>query len=187
MQALLRTAAKIDALNRWMGRLVALLTGAMVLLGAANAIARYLERDTGMRLSSNAYIEAQWYLFSLVFLLGAAHTLAVNEHVRVDVLYGRLSVRARVWVDLVGMLVFLLPFCVFALWISWPTVANSWSTLEVSPDPGGLARYPIKSAILACFGLLVLQGVSEAIKRVAWLRDLELWPGALPSTEERDS
>ena len=187
MRALLTIAEGIDGLNRWMGRLVAWLTGVMVLIGAGNAIARYLERDAGIRLSSNAYIEAQWYLFSLVFLLGAAHTLSVNEHVRVDVLYGRLSIRSRVWIDLVGMLVLLLPFCGFALWVSWPSVANSWETLEVSPDPGGLARYPIKSAIIACFALLFLQGISETIKRAAWLAGATLWPGALPSTEESSS
>ncbi|MFT5286312.1 MAG: TRAP-type mannitol/chloroaromatic compound transport system permease small subunit [Planctomycetota bacterium] len=184
MQALLWFAARIDALNRWFGKFVAILTGAMVLLGAGNALARWLERDLGLQISSNAYIEAQWYLFSLIFLLGAAHTLAVNEHVRVDVLYGRLSVRSKVWVDLVGMLVFLLPFCAFALWASLPSVSNSLAVLEVSPDPGGLARYPIKSAILACFALLILQGISETIKRVAWLGGSPLWPGALPSTEE---
>ena len=187
MQALLWIAARIDRLNRWVGQLVAWLTGAMVLLGAGNALARYLERDLGFQLSSNAYIEAQWYLFGLVFLLGAAHTLAVNEHVRVDVFYGRLSVRNRVWVDLIGMLIFLLPFCAFALWVSWPSVANSWSVREVSPDPGGLARYPIKSAILVCFSLLFLQGLSETIKRIAWLAGTQLWPGALPSTEEPSS
>lgn len=184
VQASLRFARAVDRLNRAFGRLVALLTGLMVLLGAFNAIARYFERDAGIRLSSNAFLEAQWYLFSLVFLLGAAHTLARNGHVRVDVVYGRLSPRVRAWIDLVGTLVFLLPFCVFALIASWPSIAHSWQVLEVSPDPGGLPRYPIKSAILVCFALLVLQGLSEVVKRIAWLRGDELWEGAVPNLEE---
>jgi TRAP-type mannitol/chloroaromatic compound transport system permease small subunit len=157
----------VDALNEKIGRLVAVLVLLMVLLGAFNALARYLSRFTEMQLASNAYIEGQWYLFSLVFLLGAAYTLKRDQHVRVDVFYGRLSERGKAWIDLGGTLFFLLPFCAFALWASWPTVESSWVVREVSPDPGGLPRYPIKAMILACFALLFLQGVSEAIKRAA--------------------
>ncbi len=184
MRLLLSMAAGIDRLNRVIGRAVALLCGLMVAVGAFNAIARYVEKDLGLELASNAYVELQWYLFSLVFLLGAAYTLGKNGHVRVDVLYGRLGDRGKVWIDLVGTCVFLLPFCVFGLWFCWPSVLHSWETLEVSPDPGGLARYPIKSAILASFGLLFLQGVSEALKRVGWLLGEPLWQGALPELEE---
>ena len=142
----------------------------MVLLGAFNAVARYLGKWVGVHLSSNAYIEAQWYLFSLVFLLGAAHTLQRDEHVRVDVLYGRMSVRSRAWLDLAGTIVFLIPFSIFGLFICWPSVRNSWAVFEVSPDPGGLARYPIKTMMLVCFLLLLLQAVSELLKRVQILR-----------------
>jgi TRAP-type mannitol/chloroaromatic compound transport system permease small subunit len=89
-----------------------------------------------------------------------------------------------VWIDLAGTMLLGLPFCVLALWASWPSVRNSWVTLETSPDPGGLLRYPIKSAILVCFALLLLQCVSGAFKRVAWLRGIELWAGALPELEQ---
>jgi TRAP-type mannitol/chloroaromatic compound transport system permease small subunit len=165
-----RVSRRIDAFHRRLGGLVTWLTLAMVLIGAFNAIGRYLGRSVGANLSSNAWIELQWYLFSLVFLLGAAHALEQGAHVRVDVLYGRLPARARHWIDLLGSLLFLLPFTVFGLWVSWPAVRNSWSVREVSPDPGGLPRYPIKAVILLAFLLLMLQGISEAIKAAARLR-----------------
>jgi TRAP-type mannitol/chloroaromatic compound transport system permease small subunit len=168
--ALVRASRMIDAFNRRLGSLVNWLTLVMVLVGAFNALARYLGRFAGVGLSSNAWIELQWYLFSAVFLLGAAHTLERGAHVRVDVLFGRLPARARHWIDLLGSLLFLLPFTVFALWVSWPAIRNSWSVREVSPDPGGLPRYPIKTVILLGFALLVLQGISEAIKAAARLR-----------------
>ena len=161
---------RIDALNRRVAALVAWLTLAMVLIGAFNAVARYGDRWVQLGLSSNAYIELQWYLFSLVFLLGAPYALRANAHVRVDVLYGRLSERAKAWIDLVGTVVFLLPFCAFALWIGWPAVRDSWAIREGSPDPGGLWRYPIKTAVPVAFLLLGLQGLSELVKRVAIVR-----------------
>ena len=145
----------------------------MVLIGAFNAVARYSGRYIGVNLSSNAFLELQWYLFSLVFLLGAADALRRDAHVRVDVMYGRLSERRKAAIDLAGTLVFLLPFCVFGMVVSWPTVADSWRLFEQSPDPGGLPRYPIKTAILLGFGLLFLQGISEAIKRIDILRSPE--------------
>jgi TRAP-type mannitol/chloroaromatic compound transport system permease small subunit len=161
----------MDALSDRMGRMIGWLTLAMVLLGAFNAVARYTGKFTGLNLSSNAYIELQWYLFSLIFLLGAAHTLQRDQHVRVDVLYGLLSTRAQARLDLAGGLLFLIPFCVFGLVMCWPTVRNSWAVWEVSPDPGGLPRYPLKTAMMLCFGLLLLQGLSELIKRVRTLKE----------------
>jgi TRAP-type mannitol/chloroaromatic compound transport system permease small subunit len=160
----------IDGFNRRLGAVVAWLTLLMVLIGSFNALARYLGRYVGASLSSNAWLELQWYLFSLVFLLGAGHTLERGAHVRVDVLYGRLSHKARAWIDLLGSLVFLVPFTVFGLWVSWPAVRNSWVIRELSPDPGGLPRWPIKAVILMAFALLMLQGISEAIKAAARLR-----------------
>ena len=171
MNALYRFSDRMDAFSDRMGRLVGWLTLAMVLLGAFNAVARYTGKFTGINLSSNAYIELQWYLFSLIFLLGAAHTLQRDQHVRVDVLYGQLSKRAQARLDLAGGLLFLIPFCIFGLFMCWPTVRNSWSVWEVSPDPGGLPRYPLKTAMLLCFGLLLLQGMSELIKRIRTLRE----------------
>ena len=160
----------VDRLSDLLGRGVAWLSLLMVLLGAFNAIARYLGRFIGVNLSSNAMLEAQWYMFSLIFLLGAAWTLRQDAHVRVDVFYGRLTPRVKAIVDLIGGVVFLLPFCAFGIWASWEYVLHSWQDLEVSADPGGLPRYPIKLMILVSFGMLILQGLSELIKRIAILR-----------------
>ena len=171
MRTLLRIAHRIDRTNEWIGRAVYWLTLVMVGVGAYNALVRYLDRFTGLGLSSNTYIELQWYMYSLIFLLGAAYTLKHNAHVRVDVLFMRLTPRGHAWVNLGGALLFLLPFCILVIWTSWPTVHNSWAVLEVSPDPGGLPRYPIKTVIPIAFVLLFLQGVSLAIKQIAFLRD----------------
>lgn len=165
-----RLAAAVDGLNEWIGRGVEWLALAMVLIGAYNALARYATRFTDLALASNALFELQWYLFSLIFLLGAAYGLNHDVHVRVDVLYGRLSVRGKAVVDLLGSVLFLLPFCVLMLWVSFPAVRNSWVIREVSPDPGGLPRYPIKALILVSFGLLLLQGLSQIMKQVVILR-----------------
>lgn len=170
MQRWMRIAAAIDRLSERLGRWVSWLVLAMTLVGAFNAIGRYLGRAVGVNLGSNAYLEAQWYLFSLIFLLAAGYTLRRDSHVRVDVVYGRLPPRARSWIDAIGGLVFLLPFCVFSIVVSWPSVRNSWAVLEASPDPGGLPRYPIKSVILVAFALLALQGVAQVIHAVARLR-----------------
>jgi TRAP-type mannitol/chloroaromatic compound transport system permease small subunit len=174
MSALLRLARGIDALNRAVGRAAAWLSLAMVLMGSFNALARYFDRAAGGGLSSNAFVEGQWYLFSLVFLLGAPHALRAGAHVRVDVLYGRLPERGRHWIDFLGGLLFTIPFCVFALWIAWPAVHESWAIREGSPDPGGLPRWPVKAVIPLAFALLLLQGASETIKRAAALAGREV-------------
>lgn len=174
MKPWLRLAGIIDTINEWVGRVILWLVGAMVLIAAFNAIARYAGRYVGVNLSSNAYIELQWYLFSLVFLLGAAYALRHDAHVRVDLVYGRLGPRGRAWIDLLGTVLFLLPFSVLMLWVSYPSIRASWEIREVSPDPGGLPRYPIKAVILVAFALLILQGISELIKQIAILR------GAVP-------
>lgn len=163
----------VDALNDRIGAFASWLVLAMVLIAAGNAVARYLGRFVGTNLSSNAYLEAQWYLFSLVFLLGAAYTLRRDAHVRVDVMYSRLSRRGRAWIDLLGSVLLLLPFCVFCIWVSWPSIHNSWIVLEGSPDPGGLPRYPIKSVILVAFALLWLQGVAMALRAWRVLRGID--------------
>lgn len=169
MSALLRLARGIDTLNRAVGRWAAWLSLAMVLMGAFNAVARYFDRAVGGGLSSNAWVEGQWYLFSLVFLLGAPHALRAGAHVRVDVFYGRLPERARHWIDLAGGILFTIPFCVFAIWIAWPAVHESWLIREGSPDPGGLPRWPIKAVLPVAFALLLAQAVSETLKRAAVL------------------
>jgi TRAP-type mannitol/chloroaromatic compound transport system permease small subunit len=142
----------------------------MVLVGSFNAVARYAGPRVGLHVSSNAYIELQWYLFSLVFLLAGAYTLKQDRHVRVDVFYTRLSARWQAWIDVLGLVAFLLPFSIVGLWVAWPAVRASWSILEGSPDPGGLPRYPIKTVILVAFVLLIAQGAAELIRRIAFLR-----------------
>lgn len=179
----LRIAQAIDRLNERVGRIVYWLAFLMVLVGSWNAIARYAGPALGLNLASNAYIELQWYMFSLLFLLGGAYTLRHDRHVRVDVLYARLSPRAQVWIDLLGTLLFLIPFSVLGIWVTWPAVRNSWRIFEGSPDPGGLPRYPIKTVILIAFALLILQGVAEAMKRVAFLRGKA--PPVTPEVEKR--
>ncbi|HSG47555.1 MAG TPA: TRAP transporter small permease subunit [Longimicrobiales bacterium] len=170
MQTLRSFAGAVDRLNQRLGSVLRWLALLMVLMGAYNAVARYLTRYVGVSLSSNALNEAQWYLFSLIFLLGAAYGLKVDAHVRVDVLYGRLSEKARGWIDLLGTTLFLLPFSLLMLWVSYPTVRNSWVIREVSPDPGGLPRYPIKAVILVSFALLLLQGLAQVVRAVDRIR-----------------
>jgi TRAP-type mannitol/chloroaromatic compound transport system permease small subunit len=174
---LLRLSRLVDRASVIVGHAVSWLSLAMVLVGAGNALLRHAGRHLGRNLSSNALLEAQWYLFSVLFLLGAAWTLRADRHVRVDVLYGRLGPRGRAWVDLAGGVLFLLPTCAAALWLSWPAVRNSFAVREVSPDPGGLPRWPLKGLLLVAFLLLALQGLSEIVRRVAFLRGLLPDPG----------
>lgn len=160
----------VDALNDRIGRAMYWLTLLMVVIGTYNTLARYLGKYLKVQLTSNALVEFQWYLFSLVFLLGAAYAVRHNAHVRVDVLYERLSVRGKAWLNLAGALLLLVPFSIFLLWTCIPTVLNSWHVLEGSPDPGGLPRYPIKTIMPIAFMLLILQGAAEIIRQVCVLR-----------------
>jgi TRAP-type mannitol/chloroaromatic compound transport system permease small subunit len=180
MRLLLGLARRIDRLNDTVYAGIRWLTLVMIGVGAFNALARYLTRYTGVSLSSNALFDVQWYMFSVIFLLGAAYGLRREVHVRVDVAYARLSPRGRSWVDLIGTVLFVVPFSIMMLVTSWPAVRNSWSVREGSPDPGGLARYPIKTLLLVCFGLLLLQAFSQIVARVAELT------GHLPA-EEREA
>lgn len=167
---MLRFAHAIDRLNAAIGKAACVLLLGMVGLGALTAVLRYIGRPLGVSLTSNAFLEGQWYLFSAVFLLAAAWALREGAHVRVDVLYGRLGRRGQAWTDLLGALVFLIPFCLLMLWATGPSVAESWAVREISPDPGGLPRYPIKALVPVAFLLLLLQGIAEAIKAGTRLR-----------------
>ena len=170
MKPLIKLAEGIDRFSHRTGTIVSWLALAMILIGAFNALARTLARDFGVDLSSNAFIELQWYMFSVLFLAGAAYTLKHGAHVRVDVLYGQLPSKGKVWINLVGAVIFLIPFSVLMIWVSWSSVVNSWTVLEQSPDPGGLPRYPIKTLVPIAFVLLIVQGISEIIKNIAKLR-----------------
>jgi TRAP-type mannitol/chloroaromatic compound transport system permease small subunit len=147
-----------------MGKLANLLVLLACVISAGNAVSRY-----AFSLTSNAWLELQWYLFGALFMLGASYTLKVNEHVRVDVIYGGLPRRAQLWIDLVGTLLFLLPATIIIGWYSWPVFYNSFLLNEVSLSPGGLLRWPIKLVMPVGFALLALQGISEVIKRVGAL------------------
>lgn len=160
----------IDRLTDATYRAVRWLVLVMIALGAFNALARYATRYTGVSIASNAALDVQWYLFAIIFLLGAAYGLRHDVHVRVDVVHERLAARLRAWVELVGTLVLAIPFCVMMLVTTWPAVRNSWSIREGSPDPGGLARYPIKTVLLLGFVLLTLQAVMHVARQVAVLR-----------------
>ena len=164
MSKLLKVAGAIDRLNEWIGRITYWLVLLMVAVGAWNVIGRYLGRVIGTNLTSNSLIEIQWYLFDVVFLFGAAYALKYNEHVRVDIFYKGWSRRRKALANFIGNLLFLIPFSGLLIYYSWGTVVNSWRIGEMSPDPGGLPRYPIKSAIVLAFILLILQCISEAIK-----------------------
>src|SRR5689334_13319934 len=162
MQNMLRVAAWIDALNEWIGKSAAWLGLAAVLVCTGNAVARY-----ALNIGSNAWLELQWYLNAAVFLLIAGYALKRNEHVRIDVIIGRLSERTQAWIDLLGGLFMLLPVTIIIAWYSWPSLINSWHINEYSSDPGGLIRWPVRILIPVAFTLLALQGVSEVIQRVA--------------------
>ena len=170
MSILSRVAKAIDGINERIGAMIRWLALVMVLVGAATAILRYSSRGLGLSLNLTPTTELQWYLFSLIFLLGAAYGLRHDVHVRVDVLYSQLNPKKRAWIDLVGHVLFLIPFCIVMLYVSWPAVQNSWSIREISPDPGGLPRYPIKMVILLSFVLLVGQGYSQILKQLRILR-----------------
>ncbi|MBI3776484.1 MAG: TRAP transporter small permease subunit [Gammaproteobacteria bacterium] len=169
MRAALKFAHWIDALNERAGRSVYWLVLVTVVLSAGNAISR-----KGFNLSSNALLEIQWYLFAAVFLLSAGYTLKRNEHVRVDVISGRLSKRAHAWIDIFGGLLFLLPASAVVLYYSWPYFVNSFVSQEWSSNPQGLIIWPAKALIPAGFALLFLQGVAETIKRIGFLLGVEV-------------
>jgi TRAP-type mannitol/chloroaromatic compound transport system permease small subunit len=175
---LLGIARAIDAVNERIGRAVLWLVLAVTLISAANALMRY-----GFGMSSNAWLEIQWYLFGAIFLLAAGYTLKHNGHVRVDVLYGRWPPRVRAWIDLLGAALFLLPLCVLMVWLSWHGFIESFQRGELSSDAGGLIRWPVRLLIPLGFALLGLQGVSELIKRVAFLRGQGELPHEPPMEE----
>jgi len=164
MKALLALARWIDVLTDGFGAIAKWAVLAACLISAANAGVRY-----SLNMSSNAFLEIQWYLFAGAVMLGAAQVLRLNEHVRVDVLYGRYPTKVKVWVDLLGILFFLMPVMVMMIYLSWPMFIGMLESGEMSSNAGGLVRWPVMLLIPLGFGLLILQGLSEMIKRVGWL------------------
>ena len=167
MNALLALSRTIDRLSERIGLTVSWLVLAAVLISAANAIVR-----KAFNVSSNSFLEIQWYLFSVVFLFCAGYTLLRNQHVRIDVIAGRLSPQAQAWIDILGTLFFLLPMALTIMWLSWPVFVQAYQRHEVSTNAGGLVIWPARLLVPIGFFLLVMQGVSELIKRVAFLKGL---------------
>ena len=167
MQALLSLSKKIDALSEWVGRWVAWLLLFAVLISAANAVVR-----KAFNMSSNGFLEIQWYLFAATFLLASGYTLMRQEHVKIDVISGRFSKRTQIWIDIVGICVFLFPFVIVIIKLAMPLVINAFVTKEVSSNAGGLIRWPVFALLPAGLLLLGIQAVSELIKRIAFLQGL---------------
>ena len=164
MPTLLQLSRWIDAFNDRFGILSQWALLLACVISAANAVVRYVANY-----SSNAFLEIQWYLFGTAVMLGAAHVLRVNEHIRVDVLYSRYSGRTQALVDLIGLMLFMMPSMLVMIYYAWPLFVKMYLTGEVSNNAGGLIRWPAMMLLPAGFSMLLLQGVSESIKRVAWL------------------
>ena len=178
MRAWLRVAHAIDALTEWLGNISTALVLVTIAVGFYNVLVRYLGRYIGINLASNLYIEAQWYLYSLTFFLGFAYILKHDINVRVDFLYTHWSPKTKAWVNLLGTLFFLIPFCIMGIYVTFNPVLTSWGRLpsgqwgtwEMSPDPDGLPRAPLKSMIIVAFATLLLQAIAQVIKYIAIIR-----------------
>ena len=164
MDAMLKVATAIDALTDRFAEIAKWAVLLSCLISAGNAVVRYLADY-----SSNALLEVQWYLFAACVMLGASQVLRLNEHVRVDVLYGQYSGRVQAWVDLLGLVFFLMPVTILMIYFSWPLFLKMYQTGEMSSNSGGLIRWPAMLLLPVGFTLVLLQGISEVIKRAAWL------------------
>ena len=167
MKSLLALSRAIDTLNEKVGHAVYWLVLVAVLVSAMNAVIR-----KAFNVSSNSFLELQWYLFSVIFLFCAGYTLLKNQHVRIDVIAGRLSPRAQAWIDIVGTVLFLFPMAIMIMILSWPVFVMAYERNEVSTNAGGLVIWPARLLVPIGFFLLVIQGVSELIKRIAFLKGL---------------
>lgn len=167
MESLLRFSKGIDWISERLGRVLIWLVLAAVLVSAGNAVIRKT-----FNIGSNAWLEMQWYLFAAVFLLGAGYAFLHNAHVRIDFVSGRLSPRARNWIDVLGIVCFLTPLCYLLVTLSWPLFVNAWNSGERSANAGGLIRWPVYLLVPIGISLLFLQAMSELIKRIAFLRGL---------------
>jgi TRAP-type mannitol/chloroaromatic compound transport system permease small subunit len=165
--ALLKLSAGVDALSHQVGRLIRWLVLGSVLISAGNAVIR-----KAFNISSNGFLEIQWYLFAGVFLLGAGFAFMRNVHVRIDFISSKLSKRTNTLIDIAGIVVFLIPLCLIMVWLSWPLFSSALASGEMSQNAGGLIRWPAYLLMPLGFGLLFIQALSELVKRVAFLRGL---------------
>ena len=161
MRALLGLSTIIDVINEKIGVVCNWLVLLACMVSGGNAMIRYAYDQ-----SSNAWLEVQWYMFAVIVMFGAAYTLKRNEHVRVDLIYSSVSERTRIWIDILGCLLFLLPICVILVYFTWPWFVDSWHIDETSSNAGGLIRWPVKLLLPVGFALMALQGISELIKRI---------------------
>ncbi len=183
MTALLSLSGWIDAFNERVGRLLSWLVLAAVLISAGNAIMRKT-----FNIGSNAFLEIQWYLFAAVFMLGAGYAFLKNVHVRIDFISSKLSTRTNTIIDILGMVLFLIPLSLILIDLSWPLFMRAYDSGEMSQNAGGLIRWPVLLLIPAGFSILLVQAVSELIKRVAYLKGLRDEPMSVehgPSDEEK--
>jgi TRAP-type mannitol/chloroaromatic compound transport system permease small subunit len=167
VRSLLAFSRAVDWINARFATIANWTVLAACLISAGNAVSRYLFSE-----SSNGWLEIQWYLFAGTVLLGGPFTLKMNEHVRVDLIYGAVSERTRIWIDIIGGLLFLLPICVILTYFTWPWFVESWLINESSSNAGGLIRWPVKLLLPVGFALMALQGISEIIKRIAALENV---------------
>jgi TRAP-type mannitol/chloroaromatic compound transport system permease small subunit len=162
-----------DRLSEWMGKISQYVVIVTVVVGFVNVVLRYTGQLAGVRLTNNGLIEAQWYLYSLIFLFGFGYILKHQVNVRVDFWFANQPRRRKAWIDIIGHSISLIPFCLIAIWVSVPQVRTSWQLNEQSPDPSGLPRAPIKTMIIVAFVLLLAQAVAEMVKLIAVLRGLD--------------
>ena len=182
MDALLKLSAGVDAFSTLIGKFIRWLILASVLISAGNAIIRKV-----FNISSNAFLEIQWYLFAGVFLLGSGFAFMRNVHVRIDFISGKLSKRTNAIIDILGIVVFIIPLCLIMVWLSWPLFSTALATGEMSQNAGGLIRWPAYLLMPLGFGLLFVQALSELVKRIAFLKGLRDEPmsvEAVKSDEE---
>jgi TRAP-type mannitol/chloroaromatic compound transport system permease small subunit len=178
MSALLGLSRVVDGFNELIGKFIRWLVLAAVLISAGNAIMR-----KAFNIGSNAYLEVQWYLFAGVFMLGAGYAFLRNAHVRIDFISSKLSKRANAIIDILGIVVFVIPLCLILITLSWPFFVNAWNTGEMSSNAGGLIRWPVYLLVPVGFSILLLQSLSELIKRIAFLRGLIAEPISVESTK----
>lgn len=181
MNILLAFSRRVDWITERIGKSVGWLLLAAVLISAGNALIR-----KAFGVSSNAFLEAQWYLFGAVFMLGAGYVFLHDQHVRIDVLSSRMKRSTQVWIDVIGIVIFLLPLCVFVVWTSLPSLQLAIMTKEVSANPGGLLRWPVYALVPLGFAMLAVQSVSELIKRVAFLTGHGPDPHARPEKTDEE-
>jgi TRAP-type mannitol/chloroaromatic compound transport system permease small subunit len=177
MNALLKLSQLIDSITEFVGRSIIWVVLVVTLISCGNAIMRYT-----INYSSNAFLEIQWYLFAVIFLFGAGYTLKKNEHVRIDLIAGKFSKRGQAMIDIFGIIFFLMPMAIAIMWMSWPIFLLALKTNEMSSNAGGLILWPARLMVPLGFFLLVMQGISELIKKIGFLQGLCPDPTDKPHT-----